>query len=90
MPDQAEIEAELRRLLGAARETEPVERAALSEVTDEIDSLEGVELVIAAEHRYGVAIPDTELNRVSRSINKLAALIEKKLNEATTAATEPS
>ncbi len=48
-----------------------------------IDSLEGVELVTAAEEHFGITIDDDEVTqRVCRSIPRLAALVRTKLLEA--------
>jgi acyl carrier protein len=45
-----------------------------------IDSLEGIELILAAEWEYGVEIPDDSLSsRVCRSLPALARLINSKL-----------
>jgi acyl carrier protein len=79
--DRNEIEQELRRLLrdARARASGPNEGDAATPVENIIDSLEGVELALAAEQRYGVRIPDADLNRVCRSIPKLAELIEKRM-----------
>ncbi len=46
----------------------------------QIDSLEGVEVVTAAEERFGIVIEDDELtSRVCSSIPLLAALVRTKL-----------
>jgi len=48
-----------------------------------IDSLEGVELVAAAEERFGITIEDDEVtSHVCRSIPRLAALVRAKLHDA--------
>ncbi len=45
----------------------------------EIDSLEGVELVAAAEERFGIHIADNELcSSLCRSVPRLAKLIASK------------
>jgi acyl carrier protein len=44
-----------------------------------IDSLEGVELVAAAEGQYSIEIQDQELPQVCSSIPRLAALIAAKI-----------
>jgi len=47
----------------------------------QIDSLEGVELVTAAEERFRIVIEDDELtSRVCSSIPRLAALVRTKLH----------
>jgi len=62
--------------------TVEVVRAAL-DAEGAIDSLEGVELVTAAEDRFGITIDDDEVTqRVCRSIPRLAALVRTKLREA--------
>ncbi len=54
----------------------------------EIDSLEGVELVAAAEDHFGVEIRDRELSsKLCSSIPRLATLVAAKLERA---ATSPS
>lgn len=48
-----------------------------------IDSLEGVELVTAAEEQFGITIDDDEVTHsVCQSIPRLAALVRTKLFEA--------
>lgn len=48
-----------------------------------IDSLEGIELVTAAEVHFGITIDDDKVTqRVCRSIPRLAALVRTKLLEA--------
>lgn len=50
---------------------------------DDIDSLEGVELIAAAEERFGIMIEDDEVtSRVCRSIPRLAALVRTKLHDS--------
>lgn len=59
-----------------------VVRAAL-DTNGAIDSLEGVELVTAAEEHFGITIDDDEITQsVCRSIPQLAALVRTKLLEA--------
>jgi acyl carrier protein len=79
--DRNQIENELRDLVREARSGVANSDAGNAEAPIEniIDSLEGVELALAAEQRYGVRIPDAELNRICRSIPKIAELIEKRL-----------
>jgi acyl carrier protein len=51
----------------------------------EIDSLEGVELVAAAEERFGVRIGDDELSaRVCASIPRLTELVYAKVSAGAT------
>ena len=46
----------------------------------EIDSLEGVELIVAAESQYGIRIDDDEITpRVCRSVHHLAELVVSKI-----------
>jgi len=46
----------------------------------EIDSLEGVELVTAAEEHFGITIDDDEVTHsVCRSVPRLATLVRMKL-----------
>lgn len=48
----------------------------------EIDSLEGVALIVAAEGRFGIRITDDETSTwVCRSIPRLAALVRRKLSD---------
>jgi acyl carrier protein len=47
----------------------------------QIDSLEGVELIVAAEESFGVSIGDDELSRVCRSVPNLAQLVESKVKQ---------
>jgi acyl carrier protein len=80
--DRNQIERELRDLVRVARSRDISADGGKAEAPIEnvIDSLEGVELALAAEQRYGVKIPDAELNRVCRSIPKIAEMIEKRLS----------
>jgi len=53
----------------------------LESLDPEIDSLEGVGLVTAAEERFGIVIEDDELtSRMCSSVPRLAALIRMKLD----------
>ncbi len=85
--DRQEIEVELRRLIREARggADEDIGVEALSEIEERIDSLEGVEVIMAAEERFGVSIPDGELNRICRSTSRIAELVEQQLTAAATA-----
>lgn len=48
----------------------------------DIDSLEGVELIVAAEVRFGIRIKDDETTSwVCHSIPRLAALVRRKLSD---------
>jgi acyl carrier protein len=79
--DEGEIRDWLRTTLIESRGETGA--AADVDVTDEnaIDSLEGVELVIAAEVQYGIRIPDSGLSRETcRSIERLAALVASRIN----------
>jgi acyl carrier protein len=42
---------------------------------DAIDSLEGVQLILFAEQRWGIAVPDGDLRGVVRSLRLLAVEI---------------
>lgn len=79
--DRGQLENELRDLVREARSRGASADAGSTEgpIENTIDSLEGVELALAAEQRYGVQIPDAELNRLCRSIPKMAEWIEKRL-----------
>jgi acyl carrier protein len=84
--DRDEIEVELRRLIREARgETDDdAGEQSSAEIEERIDSLEGVEVIMAAEERFGVAIPDNELNRICRSISRIAELVDQRLTAAAT------
>jgi acyl carrier protein len=83
--DRQEIEDELKRLIREARgEPDDGDDQTTAEVEERIDSLEGVEVIMAAEERFGVSIPDGELNRICRSISRIAELVEKQLAAAAT------
>jgi acyl carrier protein len=83
--DRKEIENELRRLIREARgELDDANDQTAAEIEERIDSLEGVEVIMAAEERFGVSIPDGDLNRICRSISRIAELVEQKISgEAT-------
>lgn len=83
--DRQEIEDELKRLIREARgEPDDAGDQTMAEIEERIDSLEGVEVVMAAEERFGISIPDGELNRICRSISRIAELVEQKLTAAAT------
>ena len=44
---------------------------------DTIDSLEGVQLILFAEERWAIAVPDGDLRGVVRSLRQLAAEIDR-------------
>lgn len=67
-----EIEDALRAWLAEGRHAEGGD---IVPDEDAIDSLEGVELVLHAEERWGTKIPDSELGRVCSSISLLAEAI---------------
>lgn len=77
-----EIDDVLYDALATARGTTRAEvRQDVSGLTGQIDSLEGVELVTAAEERFGIVIEDDELtSRMCSSVPRLAALIRTKLD----------
>lgn len=48
----------------------------------QIDSLEGLELILAAEEEYGIDVPlDALTPDLCRSLSELAALIRSKLDD---------
>jgi acyl carrier protein len=64
---------------GADRET--VQRALESGGT--IDSLEGIELILAAEEVFGITVSDDELSSaVCRSVPALVGLVQSKLAQS--------
>jgi acyl carrier protein len=79
-----EVEAALYSALAESRGgTLDGVRAAVGGGGD-IDSLEGVELVAAAEARFGITIADEELSpRVCSSIPRLADLVVSKMSPGT-------
>ncbi len=81
--DRQEIEDELKRLIRDAR-GEADDAGDQTAIEERIDSLEGVEVIMAAEERFGVSIPDGELNRICRSISRIAELVEQQLTAAAT------
>lgn len=72
------IDATLARSRAVPPETARTER----ESGEEIDSLEGVEIIIAAEAEYGITIEDHELTTVCSSPHKMAELIAAKVGAA--------
>jgi acyl carrier protein len=78
---RAEIEGELYFALAEGRGVSPDAARAAVGGDGEIDSLEGVELVAAAEARFGVRIADDELSpRLCRSLPRLIDLVAAKLH----------
>ncbi len=77
-----EIEDVLYAALAEARSTTHEEvRQDVAGHSGQIDSLEGVELITAAEERFGIVIEDDELtSRMCSSVPRLAALIRTKLD----------
>jgi acyl carrier protein len=75
-----DVEVFLMQQLAACRgESEDQVQAAIL-AAGGIDSLEGVELILAAEEEYGVEIPDDALSpEVCSSLSELAALIGSKM-----------
>lgn len=76
----ASVEEVLCSLLAEARgSTSDAVRTELGDA-GEIDSLEGVELIVAAEQRFGIEVQDSEITtRRCRSIPALAELIASRI-----------
>jgi acyl carrier protein len=75
------IEGELYLALAQSRGVSPDAVRDAVGGDGEIDSLEGVELVAAAEARFGVQIADDELSpHLCRSIPRLANMVAAKLD----------
>lgn len=70
--EREQIERELRAWRTEARSND----GPTDQDDDTIDSLEGVELVLRAEDRWGIRIPDGELGKISRSIQQIAATVQ--------------
>ena len=77
---RAEVESELYTALAESRGSTPAAVRAAVGSGGQIDSLEGVELVGAAESRFGVTISDEELSRVCKSIPRLTELVASKID----------
>jgi len=78
--EAGDVEAALYRTLADIRGATDGGPAGLVPGAGEIDSLEGVELIIAAEVEFGVRIADAELTpQVCRSIPHLAELVAMKM-----------
>ncbi len=61
---------------------QPDQAADLVRGRGEIDSLHGLELLLALEGRFCISIEDSELNsRLCRSVSRLARLVRMKLEE---------
>jgi acyl carrier protein len=83
--DRAALKVELKRLLVEALKLDDVQP---EEIADEaplfgeglgLDSIDALELAVALERRYKVAIPDEEVGkRAFRSIETLAAFIAER------------
>lgn len=79
-PTRAVVEDELYGTLAESRGISSGEIRASVGAEGAIDSLEGVELVAAAETRFGIKIADDELSpSVCRSVSRLADLVAAKL-----------
>jgi len=75
-----EVEAALYRTLADIRGATGDAVGGSDRVAGEIDSLEGVELIIAAEAEFGVRIEDAELtSQICRSIPHMAELVTMKM-----------
>lgn len=74
-----DIESFLIERLATSREVTPDEVRESVLAAGEIDSMEGVELILAAEAEYGVDIPHDVLTPdLCRSLDQLVALIRSK------------
>ena len=76
---RVELENGLYEILATNRSCDVDTARAEVGATGTIDSIEGVELIAAAESRYGVAITDQELARVCTRIPQIAALVAARL-----------
>src|SRR5688572_26525005 len=70
-----QIQAYLCEVLAESRSASVAAIGALVDPGDEIDSLEGVELILAVEAQYGVRLEDDVVSRVCRSIPQLARAV---------------
>lgn len=79
--ERDQIESQVRRLIieARAREASGSDEPTAGLLPDEIDSLEGVEAILAVEERFGVTIPDDELGRICRSIPRIADAVVRQL-----------
>lgn len=82
MPNLANIADWIDATLARSRERPPETMCMGRESGEEIDSLEGVEIIIAAEAEYGITIEDHELTTVCSSPHKMAELIAAKVGAA--------
>lgn len=75
-----DIEAFLLQRLAERREQSKEEVQAGMNAKGQIDSIEGVELILAAEQAFGVDIPDDILSTdLCTSLSNLASLIRSKI-----------
>ncbi len=81
-PNMEDIANWIDATLARSRELPPETVRTERESGGEIDSLEGVEIIIAAEAEYGIAIEDHELTTVCSSPHKMAELIAAKVGAA--------
>ena len=79
-----EIQATLMALARAHRSGDA--GAAEAPVSDEIDSLEGVETLMDAEDAFGIRIPDADLGDICRSVRSMAEYIHERLERRDAAA----
>jgi acyl carrier protein len=78
-----DIESFLYQTLAESRRNERADVRADLDERGEIDSLEGVELIAAAESHFGITIHDDEItSSACRSIPRLVELISAKLSAA--------
>lgn len=70
-----QIHEYLNEILAESRRAPVAEIRTLIAAGAEIDSLEGVELILAAEARYGVRFEDEVVSQVCRSIPQLAQVV---------------
>lgn len=75
-----DIESFLIERLAASREVTPAEVRESIVAAGEIDSMEGVELILAAEAKFGVDVPhDVLTSDLCRSLDQLVTLVRSKL-----------
>ena len=81
MPTRDQIREEVRQIVAQIAEL-PVERVTEQATLESlgVDSLDGLKIVVEVEKRYGIEIPESEINRI-RTMPDIFALVDAHASE---------